>query len=98
MSSEVGCTALEIHAPTSEIHTQEHVVHALTLADRNDAQSRASGSWNAGEARGGVHCGRSLMEKSRSGFENFKLQNSKGPASRTTKMAIHDGEDGDPRR
>jgi hypothetical protein len=33
------------------------------------------------------------MEKSRSGFENFKLQNSKGPASGTAKMAIHDGED-----
>ena len=33
------------------------------------------------------------MGKSRSGFEDFNLRNSKGLASGTTKMAIHYGED-----
>jgi hypothetical protein len=81
-------------ALASEIHTQERVVHAPARADRNDAQGWAPGSWNAGGAGGGVCCGRRLMEKSRSGFENFNLQNTEGPASGTAKMAIHDGEDG----
>ena len=40
-----------------------------------------------------MHCGRGLMGKRRSGFENFNLQNSKGPANGTTKMTIHDSED-----
>jgi hypothetical protein len=69
------------------------VVHASVCADWNDAQSRAPGSWNVGRARGGVRYGRRLMEKSRLGFENFKLQNSKGPTSGTAKTAIHDSED-----
>jgi hypothetical protein len=95
MSSVVGCTACEIHVPASEIHTQERVVHALVRADRNDAQSRTPGSWNAGGAGGGMHCGRRLMGNSRSGFENFNLQNSKEPASGNAKKAIHDREDDD---
>jgi hypothetical protein len=43
-------------------------------------------------ARGGAHYGRRLMGKSRSGFENIDLQDSKKPAGGTLKVMIHDHE------
>jgi hypothetical protein len=89
----VSCTARGTHAcpaPTSEIHTQERVVHAPARGGRNEAQSRTPGSRNAGDAGGGARYGRRLMGKSRSGFENDDLQDTKKPANGTSKVTIHD--------
>jgi hypothetical protein len=88
----VSCTARGTHAPASEIHMQERVVHAPARGYRNEAQSGTPGSWNAGDAGGGARFGRRLMGRSRSGFESDELQVSKKPASGTSKVTIHDAE------
>jgi len=80
------------HVPAIEIHTQEHVIHAPARGHRNEAQSRAPGSWNAGGAGGGARFGRRLMGRSRSGSESDELQVSKKLASGATKVTIHDAE------
>jgi hypothetical protein len=86
------CPARGAHAQAIEIHTQERVIHAPARGHRNEAQSRAPGSWNAGGAGGGARFGRRLMGRSRSGSESDELQVSKKPASGATKATIHDAE------
>ena len=88
----VICTTRGTHAPTSEIHTQELVVHALACGHRNEALSRTPGSWNADDAGEGACSGRRLMRRTKSGFESVELQDSKKPAGGTSKVTIHNDE------
>jgi hypothetical protein len=88
----VICMAHGTHAPASEIHMQERVVHVPACGHQNEAQSKTPCSWIADDAGGGARFNRRLMGRSRSGFESIELQDSKKPVGVTSKVTIHDDE------
>jgi hypothetical protein len=82
----VNCTMRGSHAPSSENHM-------LVRGGRNGAQSSMPSNWSAGDVGGGTRCGRRLMGRSKSGYENVNLQDSINPVSGDLEETIHDNEE-----